>query len=386
MREATRTPEGLVVVPLPHPQGCRTYLVGDPASKEALVVDPHLDGVSDLVREGAGRGWRLRWIVDTHTHADHPSGAAALASGNAATRVAHARAGHAGVTHFPDDDEPLALGDRALVVRHAPGHTSDHLVLVAPGALFSGDSLLLGAVARADFLGGDAGALFDSLERVVGPLADDTTVFPGHDYAGRVSGRLGEERRTNPWLALPDRDAFVRALEANRPPRPANMAALLRWNREGRALPVSVDAAEVVAIVRSGGAGSIIDVRTDPEVEGAHVPGSRHVVLDELPDRVREILETPAPRLLLCHVGQRAELARRWLSAQGVSGLQTVEGGIAAYAAAGGPLAGGRPRISASGGCGAAAPPTGGGCAAAPPSFSDDDHENRLKPKGPAAR
>ncbi len=353
---------GLDVVALPHPQGCRTYLVGDSDSGEALVVDAHLDGVNALKRAAAGRGWRLRWIVDTHTHADHPSGAAALAT-NGEVRVAHARAGHAGVTHRPDDGEPLALGDRAVVVRHAPGHTPDHLVLVADGAVMSGDSLLIGGVARADFLGGDAGLLYDSIQGVLFPLPDETILFPGHDYAGRTRSTMGEEKRSNPWLSLADRDAFVEALTAHPPPEPANMAALVRLNREGTPIPPVASAEEAVAIVKEGGAGTIIDVRTPEEVEAAHIPGSRHILLDTIPQRIDAILATPAPRLLLCHVGQRAEMARRWLGKQGVGGLRTVAGGIDAYARAGGPLVGGRIAApSGGGGCAASAPP---GCSAA---------------------
>ncbi len=344
--------------PFPHPQGCRGYLVVDPASKEALVLDPHLDAVEQIgwsVKEG---GYQVRWVVDSHTHADHPSGSAPLAAALRASRVAHPLAGHAGATHLPEDNDRLELGDDGLLVRYAPGHTPDHLVLLGGGQLFSGDTLLIGGVARTDFLGGDAGILFDSIHDVMLTLPDATRLWPGHDYQDRMDSTIGQERATNPWLAIRDRDRFVERLTANPPPEPANMPALLRLNRDEKPIPPGIEAAEVAAIVREGGAGSVIDVRTDPEVKNAHVPGSRHILLDTIPQRLDEILLTPAPRLLLCHVGERAEMARRFLESRGVAACQTIRGGIDAYVRAGGEVVGGAPGAVLDGGgaCAASAP------------------------------
>lgn len=336
----------LTVVPLLHPQGCRTYVLADPVSRQALALDVHLDLVAEVEALVTRRGWSLPYVVDSHTHADHPSGAGALAGRFSSTRIAHALARHRGVARHPEDGERLHLGDVPVLVRHAPGHTPDHVVLLAGGALFSGDTLLIGSVARTDFLGGDAGVLYDTLQRVLGDLPDDTVLYPGHDYRGRAHSTIGEERRTNPWLALRDRAEFVRLLTADPPPRPANMDDLLRLNREGVTIPESVSAAEAAARVRAGGATSVIDVRMAFEVEAEHVEGARHVPLDQLAQRLDEVRATPAPRLLLCRTGSRAQMARRLLADAHVAGVSVVEGGIEAYRAAGGPTRRGRARVS----------------------------------------
>ena len=355
---STQTIGSLEITPLLHPQGCRAYLVLDPASKEALALDVHLDQAGEAVQRLTEGGYRLRWMVDSHTHADHPSASALMAGHLGATRVAHAKGRHAGVTHQPDDTEPLALGDRAITVRHAPGHTPDHMVLVSEGAIFTGDSLFIGGVARADFIGGDAGQLFDSIHDVVLALDDPTVVYPGHDYQGRVHSSVGTERAENPWLQIADRDRFVAGLEANKPPEPANMAALLRFNVEGKPFPPFISAAETIEVVAHGGAGTIIDVRTTPELEQAHIPGARHIVLDEILQRADEVRTTPAPRLLLCHVGQRAAMAQAALAQMGIGGLTVIDGGIAAYVRAGGEVEGGAPGAALEGGgCCAAEPP-----------------------------
>ena len=275
-----------------------------------------------------------------------------------ATRVAHAKSKHAGVTHMPDDGEPLALGDSAVTVRHAPGHTPDHTVLAADGAVFTGDSLYIGGVARADFIGGDAGQLFDSIHDIVLPMDDATVVFPGHDYQGRIHSTIGTERAGNPWLKITVRDRFVASLEANKPPEPANMAALLRYNLEGKRFPMYVTAQDTIDIVKHGGAGTIIDVRTEEELEQAHVPGARHIALDQILERADEVRKTPAPRLLLCKMGPRAERAQGALTQLGIGGLVVVNGGILGYMQAGGEVEGGAPGAALEGGgCCAAEPP-----------------------------
>ena len=336
----------LLVVPFAHPQGCRGYLLVDPVSKEALALDPHLDLVYDMAATVEAEGWKLRYVVDTHTHADHPSGARELAAQFDSIRMTHEKALHAGVTVHPKNGERIALGKLGVTVRYAPGHTPDHLVLVADGALFSGDSLFIGGVARTDFLGGDAGQLFDSIHAMLADLPADTVLFPGHDYQGKVESTLGKEKLDNSWLQIADRAAFVRQLTLNPPPRPANMDALLRLNREGVHIPATLSAAEATRLVAAGGAASVIDVRTGAEFESEHIHGSRLIPLDQIEARADQVRATAAPRLLLCRSGGRATMAQKTLEKLHVAGLTVMEGGIVAYAAAGGVTVKGRTHIS----------------------------------------
>ena len=342
---APGTQSTLTVISIRHPQGCCTYLVADSASREAMAIDVHLDLVWETGERLRSEGWTLRYVVDTHTHADHPSGSSALARDHEASRVARAEARHEGVDHHPEDGERLLLGDQHVTVRHAPGHTPDHLVLLTDRELFSGDSLFIGGVARTDFLGGDAGTLHDSLHRILEDLDDDVVVYPGHDYDSRVRSTVGAERTDNPWLRM-TREEFVTNLTSNPPPRPANMDDLLRLNQSGVEIPQSIPAAEAADHVAAGGGTTVIDVRTGVEFDGEHVPGSRLIPLQHLTERLDEVRATPAPRLLLCRTGSRAEMAREALEKHHVGGLTVVEGGIDAYVRAGGEVERGRERMS----------------------------------------
>jgi glyoxylase-like metal-dependent hydrolase (beta-lactamase superfamily II)/rhodanese-related sulfurtransferase len=336
----------LQVVTFAHPQGCRGYLLADQKTREALALDVHLDYVYDMAERVKAEGWNLRYVVDTHTHADHPSGARDLASQFNSIRIAHEKANHSGVTIHPADGEKIILGSFSITVRHAPGHTPDHLVLIADGALFSGDSLFIGGVARADFLGGDAGLLFDSVQTFLKDLPDDTVVFPGHDYENKMESTLAKEKSENPWLQISNRDEFVKNLTANPPPKPANMDNLLRLNREGVDIPATISAVEATRLVAAGGATSVIDVRTGAEFESEHIHGSRHIPLDQVEKRVDDVRAVPAPRLLLCGSGRRASACKNVLEGFHVAGLCVIEGGKQAYAEAGGETVKGKAHIS----------------------------------------
>lgn len=334
------------VVPFAHPQGCRGYLIADTASREVLALDVHLDFVYDMAEQVKTEGLKLRYVLDTHTHADHPSGAGVIARQFNCIRIAHEQANHAGVTVHPQDGEQIDLGASKIIVHHTPGHTPDHMVLVIDGALFSGDSLLIGGVARTDFLGGDAGRLFDSIHRLTGKLSDETILFPGHDYQGRIKSTLGLEQMSNPWLQITDREEFVQKLSANPPPKPANMDALLRLNREGVNIPSTIAASEAAYLVERGGAAGVIDVRSGAEFDSEHIIGSHLIPLDQIEARSDEVRAVPVPRMLLCQSGNRASQAKRTLEKLHIGGLSVIEGGITAYAGAGGKTVKGRVRMS----------------------------------------
>lgn len=328
----------LEVRPILHPQGCRSYVIADPKSEQAMVLDVHLDLVAEIAALISKEGWKLKFVMDSHTHADHPSGAAALVEKCGGQRIAHIKAGHNGVVLHPEDGEVITLGELPLTIRHAPGHTPDHLVLLSDKALFSGDSIFIGAVARTDFLGGDAGQLFDTIQSLLEDLDDEVILFPGHDYGGRVQSTIGVEKRQNPWLAIQDRDEFSQKLKQNPPARPANMDALLRFNKQGQDFAASIQVDQLQEQIAAGGAGSIIDVRTGVEFDGEHIEGSRLIPLDQIEGRLDEVRATPAPRLLLCRTDRRARLVAKTLSAHDIEAISVVVGGIEAFAQSGGEL------------------------------------------------
>jgi glyoxylase-like metal-dependent hydrolase (beta-lactamase superfamily II) len=228
---------GLVLRQLPRPaSGCLTYFVGDPAGRRAIILDPGRDvePYRALLREG---GWHLDAIVETHTHADHLAGHAAL---HAATD-APIFVSHRSPASYPHrrlaEGQSLSVGGEELIVLETPGHTRDHLTLKLGDRIFTGDTLLLGACGRTDLGDGSPDLLWESLTDKILKLPPETEVYPAHfgphhALPDRYVSTLGFERATNEALLQGTHEAFVRYMTEGWPPKPTDFDRIVRTNLE----------------------------------------------------------------------------------------------------------------------------------------------------------
>jgi len=275
--------------------GCASYMVG--GEGVCAVIDPRWDAVPQYVGLARQQGLQITHILETHTHADHVSGATRLADRTGATILIHR---HAPVT-YPhcdvDDNEEIVIGQARLLVLYTPGHSFDSIsVLVRdvegnePPRLLSGDTLFVGEVGRPDLHGNQVASLaellYTSLHERILQLGDEIEVYPAH-LAGSLCGRhiapspsttIGHERRTNPALALRERETFVRSIVADLPPRPPNVERIIHLNRSAvrtRRPEVSrVTAEEAVALLDQV---AIIDGRDAPVFAQGHLRGAINI-------------------------------------------------------------------------------------------------------------
>ncbi|MBX2802594.1 MAG: MBL fold metallo-hydrolase [Myxococcales bacterium] len=257
-----------------------SYVVYDPDTRDAVVIDPVLDfdpkwvqvsttSTDRLVGFVRAQGLRVHAILDTHVHADHLSGAREVQRHLAAPVAigAHIRTVQQAfreIYNWPDtfeadgsefdrllqDGEVLQLGSLRVEVMHTPGHTPACLTYRIGDALFTGDTLFMPdfGTGRCDFPGGSAEALYDSVQRLYA-LPESTRVFVGHDYqpggrALRYETTIGAERATNKQLkAHTSREEFVAfrtARDATLSP-PALILQSLQVNARGGHLPAAED-------------------------------------------------------------------------------------------------------------------------------------------------
>jgi glyoxylase-like metal-dependent hydrolase (beta-lactamase superfamily II) len=228
----------LVVRQVPRPEsGCLAYFVGDPEERSGVMIDPGRDVTPYLafLRDG---NWRLSGIVETHTHADHLAGHAALHDAtDAPIYVSHRSAAqypHRRLT----DGESLAFGREEIRVLETPGHTRDHLTLRVRDKIFTGDTLLLGSCGRTDLADGSPDLLWESLTDKLLRLPVETEVYPAHYGAthalvDRYVSTVGFERATNEALTQPTREAFVTYMTEGWPPKPVRFDEIVRTNLEG---------------------------------------------------------------------------------------------------------------------------------------------------------
>jgi glyoxylase-like metal-dependent hydrolase (beta-lactamase superfamily II) len=198
-------------------RGCLGYLVADRDSRQAAIVDPEVEMVDPMLNAVFERGLKVTYVIDTHTHADHFSGAREVKAKTIAKIIMHREAPAGCVDVRVEDGDRLYLGELPLKFLHTPGHAKDLVSVLLPGRILSADALLIGSCGRTDLPNGNAVREYHTLYHTYRSLPDDLLVFPGHDYEGREHSVLGEEKATNPKMNFEDEDEFVRYMERENP-------------------------------------------------------------------------------------------------------------------------------------------------------------------------
>ncbi len=277
-----------------------SYYIGSDA--EAAIIDPQRD-VDQYIEEAEASGQKIKYVIETHSHADFVSGHIELAEKTGAEIIYGQRA----KTEFPTlkvkDGDELTLGKVNLKFLETPGHTPEGITIVAedtedkgaPLKMFTGDTLFIGDVGRPDLIGSVGftaeemgGMLYDSLREKILKLPDETEVYPAHG-AGSLCGKslsketwstLGEQRKNNYALQPMSKEEFVKIVAADQPEAPAYFAASAAQNLKGSASLEHLEKPKALASEEiENFDGIFLDVRTGPEFGAGHVPNAINIGL-----------------------------------------------------------------------------------------------------------
>lgn len=332
-------------------EGCKSYIIGCEETCAAAIIDPALDQVDRYIGEVGKQGLRVRYIIDTHTHADHFSGARALRDHFAAPIVMHRYSPAPYVDLHVEDGHSLPLGAMRMRILHTPGHTRDSMAVHVEDRVFTGDTLLIGGTGRSDLPSGDPDQLYDSLFGKLLALPDETLVFPAHDYKGRDSTTIGAERAANPRLAKSERGDFVELMNSLNLSAPTHLTEALRTNMSG-GKTVRQLLAEAGARVPFLSMAELrhrldlrpndfimLDVREKDAFAAGHVPGAVHLPRGQLELRVNDILPDPGVEILaICEFGKISTLAAATLRDLGFARAAALDGGMAVWRESGYPV------------------------------------------------
>jgi glyoxylase-like metal-dependent hydrolase (beta-lactamase superfamily II)/rhodanese-related sulfurtransferase len=328
--------------------GCQSYLVGCEASRAAVLIDPELSRIDRYVGLVGQHGVHIRYVIDTHTHADHFSATRELGVALKAPVVMHRLGATPHADLRLDDGDMLIVGELRLKALHTPGHTRDSMCLVMDDRVFTGDALLIGGTGRTDLPTGDPHALYESLFEKLLKLPRETLVFPAHEYKGRAHSSIGAEIDTNPRLQKTERAAFVQMMEHLDLAAPTHLTEALRTNMSGgkSVAQLLAEAAAKVPFMslaelndRIGGNARdlvILDIREKDAFEAGHIPGARHLPRGQLELRVNTELPDPTVRILTCcEFGKISILAASTLRELGFGRAVALDGGLSAWREAG---------------------------------------------------
>lgn len=328
--------------------GCRSYIVGCTNTHTGAVIDPEISAVDRYRALAAKHGLAIRYVVDTHTHADHFSAARDVARTlNAQVAMSHLSAAPY-VDLRLDDGDMLIVGALRIQAIATPGHTADSMSLLVGDHVFTGDALLMGGTGRTDLPTGDPDQLYDSLFGRLLKLDPATHIHPAHEYRGHTDSTIGEEIASNPRLQKTDRAEFVAMMRALDIKAPTHLTEALRVNMSGKKsvaqlLSEASGAVPFMAMDELANRLSqrqnnlvVIDVREKDQYDAGHLPGAMHLPRGQLELRVNEVFPDPTVRIVaVCEFGKISTLAAATLRSLGFMHAVALDGGMTAWREAG---------------------------------------------------
>ena len=346
--------------------GCLSYIIADEITKRAAVIDPSVM-VDQYLQALSQKDFALDIIIDTHSHADHISGAGLLAkksgakvmmsentpiqrglgaSAPDAIRKIVDENGKIPVSASIKDGQVLKVGDVELKSIFAPGHNKDIMCLELSDRILTGDSLMIGHVGRMDLPGSDVEEMYDSIHKLTSILDDDMIIYPGHDYSGNINSTVGYEKVNNEFLTIKTKEEFARIAPTKFAPLSGQgmqcgtistpAAPSFKEGMIGMMAQAFMKNPQNLVYCRDLkqklGQVPVLDVRESDELaRTGKIPGALHVPLEQvssidvskLPPRGSEIVVN-------CAGGGRSALAALFLQNMGWK-AKSLEGGIVAW-------------------------------------------------------
>ena len=326
-----------------------TYLLADPGTREAVMIDPVFEQARRDVALIEELGVRLKWTLETHVHADHVTGASLPREKLGSQIAVSYEAGAEGANKYLHHGDRVEFGKRHLQVCATPGHTSGCVTYVLDdrAMAFTGDALLIRGCGRTDFQEGDPRTLFRSVREQIFSLPDRCLLYPGHDYRGLTATSVGEEKLYNPRLAeaILEQD-FVGYMKHLGLPHPKQMEVAVPANMKcGKPRKPASTANPDWAQLTYTFAGiwevqpnwleehlrevQIVDVREPDEFNGplGHVPGAKLIPMGTLVEKSASIGKEK-PVVVVCRSGARSAQATLMLGKAGFDKVANLSGGM----------------------------------------------------------
>jgi glyoxylase-like metal-dependent hydrolase (beta-lactamase superfamily II)/rhodanese-related sulfurtransferase len=341
--------------------GTLSYLLADGERGIAAVIDPNLEDVERIGYLADELGVRITHVFDTHTHADHVSGAGKLRELHDALVIMHENTNNkwkivdqgdrfgigdilranaaVEIDRYVADGDVVDVGGLNFRVLFTPGHTDNHISLLIDDHLFTGDLLLIGQAGRSDLPGGNPEEQYDSLFTKITALPDWTKIFPGHDYEENTFAYLGEEKKSNPFLDKRTKGEYVQFVADFFPPiadsvngKVVLQCGTKRVTQSAEGIQ-GISAADLSVRLNEQPDLLLLDVREPFElIAFGAIPGVTNIPIGQIAARVGEL---PAGKnteiVCICQSGNRSFEVAHFLAKKGYASVFNLDGGTTAW-------------------------------------------------------
>ena len=360
--------------------GCFSYLIGCEKKKVATVVDPSTN-TSQYIEFLKASAFKLQYVIDTHSHADHVSGAGILANETGSKVIMHQETPQQrsigtekapenikeilmknsgiSVERYVGEGETLEIGEIPINILHTPGHTRDTMCLLLSDRILTADILHIGQAGRTDLPGGSSEQMYDTLFKKIVSLSNDLLIYPGHDYNDNTNSSLGYEKRNNEFLKPRTKTAFVQFVAKFFPEIKPGMQCGVKtivgggevkgsptlqdglgnlimdyMQRYPEEYTITIDQLKK-RLDQNDKTLYLLDVRTPAEVSQGYIKGAVNIPIDKIHKKVEEV---PKDKEIIayCRSGARSGLATMYLRARGFK-VNSLDHGIHEWEEAGYP-------------------------------------------------
>ncbi|MBT6420168.1 MAG: MBL fold metallo-hydrolase [Gammaproteobacteria bacterium] len=345
-----------------------TYLIADPATKEAVLIDPVNTQLAVYLTLLQENDFTLKYSLETHVHADHVTASGQLRQKVGAKTAVSSLCGADSADIQIQDGDVFEFGaDESIKVIATPGHTPGSTSFLWRDRVFTGDTLLINGCGRTDFQGGSAEAQYDSITQRLFTLSDDTIVYPGHDYKGRWISNIAQERTSNTRIAGKTKKEFLDIMADLNLPKPklldmavpanlycgideelANQDAEQRLEgsdpkrqtstMEDLVNQVKQNITEIdlqkAKDIMTNSSVTIIDVREESEFNAGHIDQAVLLprgVLEFKINSIAEFADKSAAIIVYCATGKRSALSANTLQNMGYTNVLSIAGGYEAW-------------------------------------------------------
>lgn len=338
--------------------GTLSYFIYDEITGTSLIIDPNINDLKAIHDIIENNSLLLKYIIDTHTHADHISAAGELKKVYDSKLIMHESTkskwkvvdegdkfgigdilranAKFDVDIYVNDGDSLQIDSLNIKFLHTPGHTDNHLSVLIDDAVFTGDLLLIGQAGRSDLPGGNASDQYKSLTNKILNLPDNTKIYPGHDYEENVFSYLKNEKESNPFLRTKNENEYIEFVKDFFPPfseatndgKTTLQCGTKRVNTNKKELFETITPKELAKMMKEKDSLFILDVRESYELKAfGAIPGVKNISIRELTSRLAELPSKNSNIVVVCQSGNRSYEASNYLARNGYENIYNLDGG-----------------------------------------------------------